>query len=156
MKSKNTIGSRSKPAAHVIVQVPHSCLSKAGYSSPQYIEARYNRRVPPLSPQVFHILVALADRDQHGYGIMQDVAERTGGKLRLSAGTLYGSIKRLLEQGLVIEVRERERPHTPDDDARRRYYRLTKLGRKTAEAEAARMSELIEQARVNGLVAKRS
>ncbi len=107
----------------------------------------------PLSPQVFHILVALADRDQHGYGIMQDVVERTGGKLRLSAGTLYGSIKRLLEQGLIVELRESQRP--TEDDERRRYYRLTQLGRKAAMAEAARMAELIEQARANGLVTKR-
>ena len=110
----------------------------------------------PLSPQVFHILVALAERDQHGYGIMQDVAERTSGRLRLSAGTLYGSIKRLLEQGLVVELRERERPREGDDDPRRRYYRLTPLGRKVARAEAARMAELLEQAKRNGLVAKRS
>ncbi len=104
----------------------------------------------PLSPQVFHILVALADRDQHGYGIMQDVAERTGGKLRLSAGTLYGSIKRLLEQGLILELKSSE------GDERRRYYRLTPLGRKTAKAEAERMAELLEQARAYGLVGKRS
>jgi DNA-binding PadR family transcriptional regulator len=104
----------------------------------------------PLSPQVFHILVALAERDQHGYGIMQDVAAR------LSAGTLYGSIKRLLAQGLVVELRERERPRDADDDPRRRYYRLTTLGRKVAKAEAARMAELLEQAKRNGLLAKRS
>ena len=107
----------------------------------------------PLSPQVFHILVALADRDQHGYGIMQDVAERTSGKLRLSAGTMYGSIKRLLEQGLIVELRENQRP--AEDDERRRYYHLTPLGRKAAMTEAARMAELIEQARANGLVTKR-
>src|SRR3569833_2105349 len=110
----------------------------------------------PLSPQVFHILVALAERDQHGYGIMQDVAERTSGRLRLSAGTLYGSIKRLLEQGLVVELRERERPREGDDAPRRLYYRLTPLGRKVARAEAARMAELLEQAKRNGLIAKRS
>lgn len=109
----------------------------------------------PLSPQVFHILVALADRDQHGYAIMQDVEARTGGKLRLSAGTLYGSIKRMLEQGLVVELRERERPKTPDDDERRRYYRLTPFGRKVAKAEAARLAELLEQAKLYGLAPKR-
>ena len=110
----------------------------------------------PLSPQVFHILVALADRDQHGYGIMQDVAERTGGKLRLSAGTLYGSIKRLLEQGLIIELNEKQRPEAAEDDERRRYYRLTPLGRKAAKTEAERMTELLEQARAYGLAGKRS
>ncbi|HEX4167924.1 MAG TPA: helix-turn-helix transcriptional regulator [Bryobacteraceae bacterium] len=110
----------------------------------------------PLTPQVFHILVALADRDQHGYAIMQDVAERTGGKLRLSAGTLYGSIKRLLEQGLIIELNDKQRPEASEDDERRRYYRLTPLGRKAAKAAAERMAELLEQARAYGLVGKRS
>jgi DNA-binding PadR family transcriptional regulator len=109
----------------------------------------------PLSPQVFHILVALADRDQHGYGIMQDVAERTGGKLRLSAGTLYGCMKRMLEQGLVIELRESERPAPSNDDERRRYYRLTPFGRKVAKAEATRLAELLEQAKIYGLSPKR-
>ncbi len=106
-----------------------------------------------LSPQAFHILVALAERDQHGYGIMQDIAARTGGKLRLSAGTLYGSIRRLLEEGLIVELREEQRPDKKRDDERRRYYRLTPLGRKTARAEAKRMAELVEQARAHGLAA---
>ena len=104
----------------------------------------------PLSPQVFHILLSLADRDQHGYGIMLDVAERTGGKLRLSAGTLYGSIKRLLEQGLIVELNELQKSKETDVE-RRRYYRLTPLGRNTAKAEVKRMAELIEQARATGL-----
>lgn len=108
----------------------------------------------PLSPQLFHILVALADRDQHGYGIMQDVAERTGGKLRLSAGTLYGCMKRMLEQGWVIELRDRERPASNDDE-RRRYYRLSPFGRKIAKAEAARLAELLKQASEYGLAPKR-
>ena len=95
----------------------------------------------PLTPQVFHLLVALAERDLHGYAIMQDVAARTGGKLRLSPGTLYGSIKRLLEQGLIVEL---------EADDRRRYYRLTPFGRKVAKAEAARLMELVDQARQYG------
>ena len=107
-----------------------------------------------VSPQVFHIMLALASGDQHGYAIMQDVLSRTGGQLRLSPGTLYGSIKRMLEQGLVIELRASERPK--DDDERRRYYRLTALGRKVARAEAGRMAILLEQARVYGLAAKRA
>ena len=107
-----------------------------------------------MSPQSLHILVALADRDQHGYGIMQDIAARTEGKLRLSAGTLYGSIKRLLEDGLIVELRPSQRPAPEQDDDRRRYYRLTALGRKTAKAEVNRMTELLEQARAYGLVAK--
>jgi DNA-binding PadR family transcriptional regulator len=107
-----------------------------------------------LTPQAFHILIALADRDRHGYGIMQDVAARTGGKLRLSAGTLYGLIKRLLEDGLITELRENQRPEKPQDDERRRYYRLTPAGRKAAKAEVNRMAELLEQARAYGLAAK--
>lgn len=110
----------------------------------------------PLSPQVFHILVALAGGDQHGYAIMQDVASRTGGKMRLSPGTLYGSVRRMLEQGLIVELREGERPTAPDDDERRRYYRLTPFGRKVARAEAERLAESLEQARVYGLAPKRS
>jgi DNA-binding PadR family transcriptional regulator len=109
----------------------------------------------PLSPQVFHILVALADRDQHGYGIMQDVAERTGGAMRLSPGTLYGSVKRMLEQGLIVELRAKDKPDAPNDDERRRYYRLTPFGRKVVKAEVVRLSEMVEQARVYGLAPKR-
>jgi len=100
-----------------------------------------------ISSQSFHILVALADGDRHGYGIMQDVAARTNNQLRLSAGTLYGSIKRLLEQGLIVEIQS-------EGEERRRYYRLTPLGRKAARAEAARLAELLEQARNHGLAPK--
>lgn len=107
-----------------------------------------------LSTQAFHILIALAERDQHGYAIMQDVAERTGGKLRLSAGTMYGAIKRLLEDGLICEVRENQRPKAPSDDSRRRYYRLTAPGRKAVSAEVKRMMELTEHARACGLVGR--
>lgn len=107
-----------------------------------------------LSTQAFHILVALAERDQHGYGLMQDIAEQTHGKLRLSAGTLYGSIKRLLEEGLISELSDSQRPKANREDSRRRYYRLTALGRKTVTAEVKRMLELTEHARAHGLVAK--
>jgi|SRR5579863_8301215 len=110
--------------------------------------------LPPVSTQVFHILLALASGDQHGYAIMQDVLSRTGGKLRLSPGTLYGSMKRMLDQGLVIELRDNERPK--EDDQRRRYYRLTAFGRKVARAEAERMASLLEQARAYGLAPKRA
>ena len=109
-----------------------------------------------LSPQAFHILIALAERDQHGYGIMQDVAARTGGELRLSPGTLYGSVKRLLEEGLIVELRASQRHDTEPGQERRRYYRLTPLGRKCAKAEVERMTELLEQAKAYGLVAKSS
>ena len=104
----------------------------------------------PLPPAVFHILIALADRDRHGYSIMQDVAERTGGAVQLSAGTLYSSIRRMLEQGLIVELRASPDPTSTDE--RRRYYRLAKFGRRVAAAEVARLNALVQQARATGLV----
>ena len=103
----------------------------------------------PLPPATFHILVALADQDRHGYGIIQDVAARTDGRLKLSAGTLYRSIQRMLEDGLIVEVRERPAP--ADDDERRRYYRITVLGTAVARAETARLQGLVKLARAAGL-----
>ena len=108
--------------------------------------------VRPLPVAVFHILVAVADRERHGYAIMQDVAARTDGNLRLSPGTLYGSIKRLLEDGLIEELSER--PDPEDDDVRRRYYRITPRGRKVAIAESTRLAKLLRQARATGLAPK--
>jgi DNA-binding PadR family transcriptional regulator len=104
----------------------------------------------PLPTAVFHILIALADRDRHGYSIMQDVAGRTGGKVQLSAGTLYSSIRRMLEQGLIEELAESPDPASTDE--RRRYYRLTRLGRRAAAAEVERLNSLVQQARATGLV----
>lgn len=104
----------------------------------------------PLPSAVFHILIALADRDQHGYAIMQDVSTRTEGKVQLSAGTLYSSIRRMLEQGLIDELAESPDPASTDE--RRRYYRLTRFGRRVAAAEVARLSALLKQARATGLV----
>ena len=98
----------------------------------------------PLQAAVFHILVALADRERHGYGIMQDIDARTDGKMRLSPGTLYGSIKRMLEQGLIQECDQRPDPEL--DDERRRYYRITSFGLSVAGAETERLSKLIGQA----------
>src|SRR5215208_2019916 len=91
----------------------------------------------PLPRDTFHILVSLADRERHGYSVMQDVTDRTNGALRFSPSTLYASIKRLLTQGLIEELDERPDPR--HDDARRRYYRLTRLGRRVAVAEARRL-----------------
>jgi len=108
----------------------------------------------PLTATVFHILVALAGEDRHGYAIIQDVAARTLGKLRLSPGTLYGSVKRLLEDGLIQETVERPDPEL--DDERRRYYRLTALGRAVAEAEAVRLEHLVRQVRASGLLPRKS
>jgi DNA-binding PadR family transcriptional regulator len=103
----------------------------------------------PLPPATFHILMALADEDRHGYAIIQDVAERTDGALKLSAGTLYRSIQRLLEQGLLTEPRERPAPE--EDDERRRYYRISALGIAVAKAEARRLTDLVRMARARGL-----
>ena len=103
----------------------------------------------PLPLATFHILLALSDDDRHGYAIIQDVAERTGGRLRLSAGTLYRSIQRMLEDGLLAEVRERPAPEL--DDERRRYYRITPFGRAVARAEAQRLADLLKLARAAGL-----
>ena len=106
----------------------------------------------PLHRDTFHVLVSLADRDRHGYSVMQDVAERTDGALRLSPSSLYASIKRLLEQGLIEELAER--PDPEHDDQRRRYYGLTRLGRRVAIAEARRLERLLADARATGLLAK--
>ena len=103
------------------------------------------RTVPPLTPAVFHILLALAEGERHGYGIMQEVAALTDGGLRLGPGTLYGTIKRLLAAGLVEEVEERSDPILGDE--RRRYYRLTDLGCKVVRTEARRLESLVGAAR---------
>src|SRR6516162_3716405 len=102
----------------------------------------------PLPVATFHILMTLADGDRHGYAIIQDIALRTGGEIRLSAGTLYRSIQRMLEQGLIVETRER--PAADIDDERRRYYRLTGLGTAVAKAETARLAKLVRLARMSG------
>jgi DNA-binding PadR family transcriptional regulator len=105
----------------------------------------------PLPPAAFHILIALAEEDRHGYAIIQEVAARTRGEVRLGAGTLYRSIQRMLDQGLLVEVRERPAPE--HDDERRRYYRITPFGRDVAKAEVRRLSQLVRLARASGFVA---
>ena len=107
----------------------------------------------PLHKDTFDILVALADRDRHGYSIMQDIAARTNGQIRLSPSTLYSAIKRMLENGLIEELDDRSAPE--HDDERRRYYRITSFGRKVAIAEARRLERLLADARATGLVPKR-
>jgi DNA-binding PadR family transcriptional regulator len=104
----------------------------------------------PLPPATFHILMALADADRHGYAIIQEVSARTKGAVRLSAGTLYRSIHRMLEDGLLEELRERPAPE--EDDERRRYYRITAFGERVARAEARRLAELVRLARGSGFV----
>ena len=108
----------------------------------------------PLPPALFHILVAVADRERHGYAIMQDVAARTDGKLKLSPGTLYGTIKRMLDEGMIEELDER--PDPEHDDTRRRYYRITRFGREVAMAESGRLAKLLGQARAMGLAPRKS
>ena len=107
----------------------------------------------PLPTAAFHILVALADTERHGYAIMQEVAERTGGRARLHPGTLYTTIARLLEQGLIEELDERPAGR---DDERRRYYRITPDGRRVARAELARLGDLVALGRKAGLAPRRS
>jgi DNA-binding PadR family transcriptional regulator len=102
----------------------------------------------PLPPTTFHILLALFEEERHGYSIIQDVEARTEGALRLSAGTLYRTIARLVEQGLIAEVTRRR---AAGDDPRRRYYRLTPFGIAVARAEMGRLSQLVRLARAKGL-----
>jgi DNA-binding PadR family transcriptional regulator len=106
----------------------------------------------PLPPTTFHILLALFEEERHGYAIIQDVEARTAGELRLSAGTLYRTIARLVEQGLITEVTaEVTRRRAAGDDPRRRYYRLTPFGIAVARAETRRLSQLVRMARAKGL-----
>jgi DNA-binding PadR family transcriptional regulator len=104
----------------------------------------------PLTPAVFHILLALSDGERHGYGIMQEIAARTHDQPRMGPGTLYGTIKRMLSAGLIDE--SGERPDPALDDQRRRYYRITPLGRNVAEAEAHRLALLVRDAHAKRLL----
>src|SRR5215469_11482241 len=101
-------------------------------------------RLLPLSLPVFHMLLALSEGERHGYALKREILRRTGGKLNLGSGALYGSINKMLEQGLIEESEERPDLHL--DDERRRYYRITALGRRVAEAEAARLRQLLSLA----------
>ena len=108
----------------------------------------------PLPPAVFHILIALGEGEKHGYAVMQEVADRTDGQVRMSPGTLYGSIRKMLDDGLIEE--SFRRAAVLNNDERRRYYRLTKFGRTVAAAEAERLAALLHHARLNGLVPRKS
>lgn len=104
----------------------------------------------PLTPAVFHVLLALSDGEKHGYAIMREVERTTAGLVRMGPGTLYGTLKRSMTAGLVEETDERPDPQL--DDERRRYYRLTAFGRSVAAAEAGRLERLVEDARVKRLL----
>lgn len=104
----------------------------------------------PLTPAMFHILLALADGERHGYGIMQEIAAATQGQMRIGPGTLYRSIKQMLAAGMIEE--SDERPDPALDDERRRYYRLTGFGRQVAQAEAQRLARLVREAEARRLL----
>jgi len=104
----------------------------------------------PLTPPMLHTLVALADGEKHGYAILKEIARRTDGSVRLSAGTLYALVRRATADGLIVE--SDERPDPALDDERRRYYRLTPHGRRVAAAEIARLESIVEMARAKNLV----
>jgi DNA-binding PadR family transcriptional regulator len=115
------------------------------YRYTDYRSIMPKRKLDPLPWAAFQILLSLADEDRHGYGIMRQVAEQTGGRLRLGPGTLYSSIRSLLEEGLIAEI-EQQADAKPGDE-RRRYYRLTSAGRKLARSEAERLADLLRIAR---------
>ena len=108
----------------------------------------------PLPPASFHILVAVAEEDRHGYAILKEVAARTDGALKLNAATLYRSIERMLEQGLIREVSAR--PAKDLDDERRRYYRITAFGRTVAMAESRRLAQMLALACARGLAPRKA
>jgi DNA-binding PadR family transcriptional regulator len=114
------------------------------------IDAAEVRALLPLPPATFHILIALAEGERHGYAIIQEIAARTDGEVKLSAGTLYRSVQRMLEQGLLQESRRRPAPE--EDDERRRYYLLTDFGTEVARAEARRLTQMVKLARASGFV----
>jgi DNA-binding PadR family transcriptional regulator len=138
-----------------IVSLAHSVCAE--YILDEYSHRAYSmetmaddiKALLPLQPTTFHILLSLTDEDRHGYAIILEVARRTQGELKLSAGTLYRSIQRMLETGLVVETRTRPAPEM--DDERRRYYRITPLGKAVAEAEAGRLRDLLKMARLCGV-----
>ena len=128
----------------------------SGYFDETLVMADIDRQAEyllPLTPAVYHILLALADDDRHGLGVMQEVERRTDGKVRFGPGTLYGTIKRMLGAELIDEA---PRPEPDADDPRRRYYRITKLGRRVATLEAERLSVLLGIARDKNIYRRRS
>jgi DNA-binding PadR family transcriptional regulator len=118
--------------------------------SPKPEGGRDPRALVPLTPAVFHIMLALGPGEGHGYAIMRDIETLTAGQVRLGPGTLYRSIQRMLVEGLIEELDDR--PDPGEDDERRRYYRLTEFGRRVARAEAARLATLTNVAKKRGFL----
>lgn len=114
--------------------------------------SRDPRDLLPLTPAMFHVLIALADQERHGYAIIKDVAHRTAGRVTLGTGTLYGIVKRLLADGLIVE--SKRRPAAEDDDERRRYYRITPFGKDVMVAETARLESMVAAARATAILKK--
>jgi DNA-binding PadR family transcriptional regulator len=110
------------------------------------------QKLLPLTPTVFHMLLALADGDKHGYGIMRAVEQETQGQMQIRTGSLYGSIRRMLEAGLIEETSERPDPEL--DDERRRYYGLTEFGRRVLSAEAARLAQAMAVVQVKHVLGR--
>ena len=138
----------------------HIQLTDRRLDTSNYVHCGYTHTVNteaesllPLPPATFHILVALADEDRHGYAVIKDVAARTDGALKLSPGTLYRSMDRMVRQGLIREISSR--PARDMDDERRRYYRITPFGREVARAEARRLAQMLDLARAKGLAPRK-
>jgi DNA-binding PadR family transcriptional regulator len=143
---ENALGDKALTSNHIRANISFNDILTSDIL--RKIMVKQSKRDPsnflPLTPADFNILLALADGEKHGYGIMQEITTHTGGKLRLGPGTLYGAIKRLLEDGLIEE--SGKRPDPAPDDERRRYYRLTEFGQRVAAADAARLEELVRLA----------
>jgi DNA-binding PadR family transcriptional regulator len=137
------------PASITIDNVSSMDIVPAMLESNQSIDA-----LLPLPPATLHILMSLAENERHGYAIIQDVEARTEGEVRLSPGTLYRSIQRMLDQGLIVE--SKRRPAAALDDERRRYYRITTFGLAVGRAELRRLTQLVRLARARGLMPETS
>ena len=128
-----------------------SNYAHCGYTHPVKTEAE---SLLPLPPATFHILVALADEDRHGYAVIKDIEALTAGRLKLSAGTLYRSVDRMVQQGLIREISSPLARNM--DDERRRYYRITPFGREVAMAESRRLAQMLDLARAKGLAPRKA
>jgi DNA-binding PadR family transcriptional regulator len=128
---------------NIVTADPHHAAGRPGPQEPRTVptKTRFDpEAMLPLTPLSFHILLALADDDRHGYGIIKEVRERTNGEVNPGAGTLYAAVQRMLDDGLITETADRP---AAGDDERRRYYRLSALGRQVARAEALRLARVI-------------